>query len=171
MCLLDTTDGALMMALYTSKAFARDTVAILYYSVVLTGITVVVSAFIGIVQLLSLVLNVAEPEGRFWDGVAAIGDNFEIIGGSICGLFLVVGLGSVLVYKPWRRRMEQRRIEGVVVVSGGHGDDDRQATERSQPGVPELIRVEARDSVEPTSSSSPTGKAAHIDTHAVSGPS
>lgn len=99
-----------MMALYTSKAFARDHIAILYYSIVLTGITIVVSAFIGIVQLLTLVLNVAEPNGSFWDGVEAIGDNFEVIGGSICGLFLVVGVGSVLVYTPWRRRMDQRAL-------------------------------------------------------------
>ncbi|KAM0738083.1 hypothetical protein ACQRIT_004032 [Beauveria bassiana] len=109
MCLVDTTDGALMMALYTSKAFSRDVVAILYYSIVLTGITVVVSAFIGIIQVLSLVQNVAEPEGRFWDGVSAIGDNFEIVGGSIVGVFVVVGLGSILIYRPWRRRMERKR--------------------------------------------------------------
>lgn len=98
-----------MMALYSSKAFARDHIAILYYSIVLTGITIFVSAFIGIIQLLSLVLNVAEPEGSFWDGVAAIGDNFEIIGGSICGVFLLVGVGSVVVYRPWRKRMDRNR--------------------------------------------------------------
>ncbi|KAI0382981.1 NicO-domain-containing protein [Hypomontagnella monticulosa] len=109
MCMLDTTDGALMMSLYTSKAFARDAVAILYYSIVLTGITVVVSAFIGVIQILSLVQNVAEPEGPFWDGLSAIGDHFDIVGGSICGLFLVAGLGSVVVYRPWRRRAERRR--------------------------------------------------------------
>ncbi len=114
MCLLDTTDGALMMALYTSKVFAHDTVAILYYSIVLTGITIFVSAFIGIIQLLSLVDNVAEPEGSFWDGVGAIGDNFDIIGGSICGLFVLVGVGSVLAYRPWRRRMERRQ---AVLIS------------------------------------------------------
>src|SRR3954454_16872910 len=110
MCLLDTTDGALMMALYTSKAFSRDVVALIYYSIVLTGITVFVSAFIGIIQLLSLVQNVAEPEGSFWDGLTAIGDHFDIIGGSICGLFLVVGLASVLVYRPWRKTMDRRVI-------------------------------------------------------------
>ncbi len=109
MCLLDTTDGALMMALYTSKVFSRDAVAILYYSIVLTGITIFVSAFIGIIQVLSLVQNVADPEGSFWDGVGAIGDNFDIIGGSICGVFLLVGIGSVLVYRPWRERMERNR--------------------------------------------------------------
>lgn len=99
-----------MMALYTSKAFSRDHIAILYYSIVLTGITIVVSAFIGVIQVLTLVLNVAEPEGSFWDGVEAIGDNFEIIGGSICGLFLVVGLGSVMVYRPWRRRVDRQTL-------------------------------------------------------------
>lgn len=112
MCLLDTTDGALMMALYTSKAFSRDAVAILYYSIVLTGITVFVSAFIGIIQVLSLIEHVAEPEGSFWDGVGAIGDYYDIIGGCICGLFLLVGLGSVLVYRPWRRRMDKRARHG-----------------------------------------------------------
>lgn len=109
MCLVDTTDGALMMVLYTSKAFARDHVAILYYSIVLTGITIFVSAFIGIIQVLSLVQNVAEPEGRFWDGVGAIGDQYQIIGGAICGAFLMVGIASVVAYKPWRTRLEQRR--------------------------------------------------------------
>jgi len=100
-----------MMALYTSKAFSRDVVAILYYSIVLTGITVFVSAFIGIIQLLSLVQNVAEPEGPFWDGLDAIGEHYDIVGGCICGVFLLVGVGSILVYRPWRRRQE-RRMQG-----------------------------------------------------------
>ncbi|POR32807.1 Nickel/cobalt efflux system [Tolypocladium paradoxum] len=96
-------------------AFSRDVVAILYYSVVLTAITVFVSAFIGIVQVLSLVQKVAEPEGSFWDGVSAIGDHFDIIGGSICGVFVVVGLGAIIVYRPWRRRMDRRR-QGLTTV-------------------------------------------------------
>lgn len=108
MCLVDTTDGALMMTLYTSKAFARDKVAILYYSIVLTGITVVVSAFIGIIQILSLVQNVAEPQGSFWDGLTAIGDHYEIVGAAIVGVFILTGVGSVILYQPWRRKMERR---------------------------------------------------------------
>ncbi|KAI0802264.1 high-affinity nickel-transport protein-domain-containing protein [Xylaria sp. FL0064] len=109
MCLVDTSDGALMMTLYTSKAFARDKVAILYYSIVLSGITVVVSAFIGIIQILSLVQNVAEPQGMFWDGLSAISDHFEIVGASIVGVFVLAGVGSVVIYQPWRRRMERDR--------------------------------------------------------------
>lgn len=126
MCLLDTTDGALMMALYTSKAFSRDAVAILYYSIVLTGITVFVSAFIGIIQVLSLVQNVVEPEGRFWDGVDAIGENYDIVGGCICGVFLLVGVGSILVYRPWRRR-QARRAQG----STGSGSEQSSISDPS----------------------------------------
>ncbi|KAI0110330.1 NicO-domain-containing protein [Nemania sp. FL0031] len=111
MCLVDTSDGALMMTLYTSKAFARDKVAILYYSIVLTAITVIVSAFIGVIQILSLVQNVAEPKGKFWDGLSAIGDHFEIVGASIVGVFVLAGVGSVVIYQPWRRRMEKRRAQ------------------------------------------------------------
>lgn len=80
MCLLDTIDGALMMALYTSTAFAKDQIAILYYSIVLTVITVVVAMVIGVIQLLTLILNFAEPSGRFWQGVEVAGANFDIIG-------------------------------------------------------------------------------------------
>ena len=60
MCLLDTIDGALMMALYTSTAFAKDQIAILYYSIVLTVITVTVAIVIGFIQTLTLV-RISEP--------------------------------------------------------------------------------------------------------------
>jgi high-affinity nickel-transport protein len=137
--MLDTTDGALMMTLYTSKAFARDTVAILYYSIVLTGITVFVSLFIGVIQVLSLVENVAEPEGSFWDGVSAIGDNFDIIGGSICGVFVVVGLASVILYRPWRRRMDRdaARRRMLSPVSQGSPADGTPA-ERTEERIEQL---------------------------------
>ena len=68
------------MALYTSTSMAKDQIAILYYSIVLTAITVIVAVIIGFLQLLTLILNVAEPSGKFWDGVAVAGDNYEIIG-------------------------------------------------------------------------------------------
>ncbi len=55
MCLLDTVNGALMMAVYTSTAFAKDQIAILYYSIVLTVITITVAIVIGFVQMLTLV--------------------------------------------------------------------------------------------------------------------
>jgi nickel/cobalt transporter (NiCoT) family protein len=114
MCLLDTTDGALMMTLYTSTSLARDIIAILYYSIVLSAITVLVALCIGIIQLLSLVASFSS--GKFWDGVDVAEDHFDIIGGGICGAFVVFGLISVMVYKPWRRWIEKNRMGKVRVV-------------------------------------------------------
>ncbi|TVY71361.1 High-affinity nickel transport protein nic1 [Lachnellula suecica] len=121
MCLLDTTDGALMMTLYTSTSLARDTIAILYYSIVLSAITVLFAMTIGIIQLLSVVANYAT--GSFWDGVNAVGDHFDIIGGGICGAFVVFGGLSVVCYKPWRRSMDRRY--GVRSVELQDVDDKR----------------------------------------------
>lgn len=119
MCLIDTTDGALMMALYTSTSLARDQIAILYYSIVLSVVTIIAAMAIGIIQALTLVLNVANPEGPFWDGVESAGDHYDIIGASICGSFIVFGILSVLLYRPWRRRIDRkRRIVQVEVEDG-----------------------------------------------------
>lgn len=107
MCLIDTIDGALMMTLYTSTSLARDTIAILYYSIILSAITVLVALTIGIIQLLSLIANFSS--GPFWDGVNAIGDHYSEVGGGICGAFVVLGALSVILYKPWRRRVDRRR--------------------------------------------------------------
>ena len=109
MCLLDTIDGALMMALYTSATFAKDHIAILYYSIVLTAVTVTVAIVIGVIQMLTLILNVAKPSGKFWDGVEVAGDHYDVIGGAICGSFIMFGASSVLLYKPWRKRVDRKR--------------------------------------------------------------
>jgi nickel/cobalt transporter (NiCoT) family protein len=135
MCLVDTIDGAMMLAIYVGPIAVsgvkgdeaeqegmieqgandvnnerlKDPIMFLYYSIVLTVLTVVVALIIGTIQLLTIALNVTEGKGKFWDGVAVVGDDYEIIGGAICGSFIVVGATSVLCYKPWRRRVEERR--------------------------------------------------------------
>jgi len=64
MCFLDTTDGSLMMALYMRTAAARDPIVVHYYSIVLTTITVCSAVIIGVIQILSLAVNVANPSGK-----------------------------------------------------------------------------------------------------------
>lgn len=154
MCLLDTTDGALMLSLYVQPAANflppkqddslaspdlltnepedvhephnhRDPVAFLYYSIVLTTLTVVVAIVIGIIQLLTLVLNVAGPTGKFWDGVQTAGDYYDAIGGGICGCFLIVGILSVFLYKPWRRWIARQHGGPLAPIDeeGGYRDD------------------------------------------------
>ncbi|KAK5168529.1 hypothetical protein LTR04_006512 [Oleoguttula sp. CCFEE 6159] len=144
MCLLDTIDGALMLTLYTSTELAKDDVAILYYSVVLTGVTVVVAGVIGCVQLLSLVMGVGNLEGGVWDGVKVAGDHYDVIGacasavvrvtgerdtrtdasstgGAVCGSFVVFGGLSVLTYKPWRRRFDLQRRQHSFMPEAQEG--------------------------------------------------
>lgn len=170
MCLIDTTDGALMLSLYIQPAtnflspkkdreqdteanteanpFStledgiepeprtttidgtesnnRDPIAFLYYSIVLTTLTVMVALVIGVLQLLSLVLNVADVSGRFWDGVQTASDYYDAIGGGICGCFVVVGLSSVACYKPWRRWVGVDADDSSVLPSQ-EGDAQRRA--------------------------------------------
>lgn len=113
MCLLDTLDGALMTVVYTSSQLAHDPIAICYYSIVLSVITVVVAIIIGTVQFLNLILNVAEPQGAFWDGVQRLGEAWDIVGAAICAAFIVFGGLSVLLYKPWRRRIDRKRARNA----------------------------------------------------------
>jgi high-affinity nickel-transport protein len=129
MCLLDTIDGAAMMSLYTSARLAKDHIAVLYYQCVLTAVTVSVALVIGVLQLLSMILNIRpDLDGPFWEGVATAGDNYDIIGGAICGSFLVFGGLSMILYRPWRRRIDRGRLvagecDCEETVSHGEGQD------------------------------------------------
>ncbi|KAK5087463.1 hypothetical protein LTR70_005324 [Exophiala xenobiotica] len=92
----------------------RSPLTFLYYSIVLTALTVVVALIIGVIQLLNLMLHVAVSEetagkSQFWHGVELAGEYYDVIGGVICGSFVVVGIISVLCYRPWRRWVDRRR--------------------------------------------------------------
>ena len=145
MCLLDTMDGALMSALYTSSSFAQDKITILYYSIVLTIITIIVAIVIGAIQLLLLILHVAEPTGKFWDGVRAAGDAYDIIGGCIIASFVVFGALSVLIYRPWRRRVNRRRamyaVERPEILGQEGRTGDRPAVEIPETAVQEDLII------------------------------
>jgi high-affinity nickel-transport protein len=132
MCLLDTTDGALMMTLYTTSAKARDPLSTLYYSIILTAITVMVAVCIGTIQLLSLVANVAEPEGPFWDGLETLGEYYDVLGGCICGLFVIGAVGGVVAYKPWRRWVSKDWEEEEIIEEG---EKKEMCLERGEGGI------------------------------------
>jgi high-affinity nickel-transport protein len=125
MCLLDTTDGAAMMSLYSSARLASDSIAVLYYQSVLTAITVAVALAIGTLQLLTMILSIhPELDGPFWHGVEVAGDKYDIIGGSICGAFVVFGGLAFVCYRPWRRRVDRWRMIHAPAVEGqGFADE------------------------------------------------
>jgi high-affinity nickel-transport protein len=94
-----------------------------------------VALVIGTIQLLTLILNVASPSGRFWDGVQTAGDHYEVIGGAICGSFVVFGGLAVLCYKPWRRRVEKAKNERLRVL-GVQSGSEASKLERPADGIP-----------------------------------
>jgi nickel/cobalt transporter (NiCoT) family protein len=197
MCLIDTTDGALMMSLYVApmgmtgdkkavsqepqaepeqehtlmqldsstnidapithaheedamnssqlRTQVKDPLTFLYYSIVLTTLTVICAIIIGIIQLLSLILNTAHPTGPFWRGVEAAGNNYEIIGGAICGSFIVFGVLSVLCYRPWRRIVNIRR---ETLRRERRSDEDDDNLERSEGQDVEAARREEEGIIE-----------------------
>jgi high-affinity nickel-transport protein len=80
----------------------------------LTSLSIGIAVTIGVIQLLSLVYNISEPEGKFWDGVQWIGDRYDIVGGVICGAFVIVGISGVIIGKIVRnKRRRQRRSQDV----------------------------------------------------------
>ncbi|KAK2762589.1 hypothetical protein FQN54_000762 [Arachnomyces sp. PD_36] len=162
MCLIDTIDGALMLSLYIQPAqnflpqparrrggssspsstdqqhsrSPRDPIAFLYYSIVLTTLTVIVAIVIGVLQLLTMIANAAEPEGKFWDGVDVAGEYYDVIGGAICGCFILFGGISVFLYRPWRRWIDERvREELRQRDEEGAGADGFGGTSRTSPGL------------------------------------
>jgi high-affinity nickel-transport protein len=125
MCLLDTADGAAMMSLYSSARLASDTIAVLYYQCVLTALTVAVALAIGTLQLLTMILSVKPGlGGPFWRGVEVAGEQYDVIGGAVCGAFVVFGGLAVVCYGPWRRRVDRWRLVHAPAVEGDAYADD-----------------------------------------------
>jgi nickel/cobalt transporter (NiCoT) family protein len=100
MCLIDTTDNILMLGAY-GWAFVKP-VRKLYYNLTITTVSVIVALVVGGIETLGLLGDHFHLQGRFWEGIAALNDNFGTLGYLIVGLFLVTWIISIAVYK-WRR--------------------------------------------------------------------
>ena len=104
---------------------AKDPLTFLYYSTILTFLTVLVALVIGTIQLLTLIQNAAHAKGPFWDGIINAGNHWEEVGGGICASFVVIGGVGVVVYRPWRRWVNRKRAEigcEMVEVEGREGE-------------------------------------------------
>lgn len=128
MLLIDTVDGAGMYLAYTSNVFKENKIGRLYYTMVLTGMSVFVALTIGLVQMLTLILNTAKPSGKFWDGVAKAGDKYDIIGGTIVGAFVFVVLASALIH--WFATRNSHGQAGLIELEAlerpeQHGEETR----------------------------------------------
>jgi high-affinity nickel-transport protein len=110
MCLLDTTDGVLMLGAY-GWAFVKP-VRKLYYNLNITLVSVLVAVLVGTVEALSIIGPQLGYKGTLWDAVARMSDNFGLIGVAIIGVFVLSWLVSTAIYKL--RRYDE--LEPVTLV-------------------------------------------------------
>ena len=100
-----------MTLLYTSPGSGPTSSASmsrLFNSILLTSLSIGIAITIGTIQLLSLIYNIRQPEGQFWDGVQWLNDHYDIIGGVICGTFLLLGIIIFITAKILRKQSRNR---------------------------------------------------------------
>lgn len=95
MCLIDTTDGILMLGAY-GWAFMKP-VRKLYYNLNITLISVLVAFLVGTIEVLSIISMEFNLNSGVWYYLNNL--DFGVLGGVIIGLFILSWLISTLIYK------------------------------------------------------------------------
>jgi high-affinity nickel-transport protein len=103
MSLIDTTDNVLMLGAY-GWAYVKP-VRKLYYNMTITSVSVIVALFVGGIEALGLLASHLQLQGRFWDAVARLNNNFGALGYIVVGLFAASWLISILIYTA--RRLDE----------------------------------------------------------------
>ena len=100
MTLIDTTDSILMLGAY-GWAFIKP-IRKLYYNMTITLVSVVVAVLVGGIEALGLLADQLHLQGRFWDALGSLNDNFGALGFGIIAVFALCWAASLAFYK-WRR--------------------------------------------------------------------
>ena len=97
MCLIDTTDGVLMLGAY-SWAYVKP-IRKLYYNLTITLVSVLVALLVGGIEALGIIGGKLGLQGEFWDFIEQVSENFGAVGYCIIGIFLVSWAVSTIVYR------------------------------------------------------------------------
>ncbi len=97
MSLVDSIDSVLMLGVY-GWAFVKP-VRKLYYNMVITLVSIVVAVLIGGIEALGLLGQQFALHGLFWDMVAALNDNFGLIGYCVIAVFVLAWVGAAILYR------------------------------------------------------------------------
>jgi high-affinity nickel-transport protein len=97
MSLVDTTDAVLMVRAY-GWAFVKP-IRKLYYNMTITLVSIMVALVIGGIEALGLIGRKFDFDGAFWRTIAALNDNFAVLGYLIVAIFIASWLISVAVYR------------------------------------------------------------------------
>src|SRR6266446_1359644 len=103
MSLMDTMDGAFMSRAY-SWAFASP-IRKVFYNLTITSLSVFVALFVGVIELLQILIDVLKLHGGIFDAVA----NFDLFGSDgfvIVAVFVIAWGAAFVIYKV--RRIDER---------------------------------------------------------------
>jgi len=103
MSLMDTTDGAFMSKAY-SWAFASP-IRKVFYNLTVTSLSVFVALFVGVVELLQILIDALKLHGGIFDAIA----NFDLFGSAgfvIVAAFVLAWGAAFVIYKV--RRIDER---------------------------------------------------------------
>ncbi len=119
MCLLDTTDGILMLGAY-GWAFVKP-VRKLYYNLNITLVSVLVAVVVGAIEVLSIIAMEFHLTGGLWDSLSNL--DFGFLGGIIIGLFILSWVISTIIYKVKRYDdLEVKTAQPLFVPSKAVGE-------------------------------------------------
>lgn len=108
MCLLDTTDGILMLGAY-GWAFVKP-IRKLYYNLNITLVSVLVAFVVGTIEVISIVTGLLNLSGGIWDYVNHL--DFGVLGGMIIGIFILSWVFSTLFYRVKRYDHIEVKVAG-----------------------------------------------------------
>ena len=97
MALIDTADSVLMTGAY-GWAFVKP-IRKLYYNLIITAVSVVIALLVGGIEALGLMADRLALKGAFWSAVAALNDQFGVLGYLILAIFAGSWILAVLVYR------------------------------------------------------------------------
>jgi nickel/cobalt transporter (NiCoT) family protein len=97
MSLMDTADSTIMVGAY-GWAFVNP-MRKLYYNMTITFASVVAALVVGAIETLGLIGDKFGLEGTLWRHVAAVNENFSLVGYSLVAFFVVCWIASYLRYK------------------------------------------------------------------------
>src|SRR5690348_3895685 len=120
MCLMDTTDGILMLGAY-GWAFVKP-IRKLYYNLNITLISVLVAFVVGTIEIITIVTMEFKLSGGLWDYFGNL--DFGVLGGIIIGIFVVSWAVSTIIYKVKKYddievTVAQPKPERELIGSGG----------------------------------------------------
>jgi high-affinity nickel-transport protein len=104
MCLIDTTDGILMLGAY-GWAFVKP-VRKLYYNMNITLVSVLVALLVGTIEVFSIIAMEFNLSGGIWNFIGNL--DFGLLGSVIIGTFIVSWVVSTIIYKV-------RKYDDIIV--------------------------------------------------------